>query len=74
MPTYPTTGPLALKANIAEYLNTKAMRAGQVKSDLVTIDFCAFHYTTTFGGKSVPFGVHPDLTDGLCPGGCGAGA
>ena len=40
MPTYPKTGPVTLKANLAEYLNTKAIRAGQVKSDLVTIDFC----------------------------------
>ena len=35
--------------------------------------FCAFHYTTTLNGKIVPFGVHPDLSDGICPTGCGGG-
>lgn len=38
MATYPKTGPLKLTANIAEYVNTKPLRAG-IKSDLVTIDF-----------------------------------
>ena len=37
---YPATGPVTLKANLAEYLNTKALRAGEIKSDLVAIDFC----------------------------------
>jgi 4,5-dihydroxyphthalate decarboxylase len=36
----PPTGPVTLTANIAEYLNTRALRAGQIRSDLVTIDFC----------------------------------
>ena len=38
MPTYPKSGPLTLTANIAEYVNTKALRAG-IASDLVKIDF-----------------------------------
>ena len=38
--TYAKSGPLTLKANLAEYLNTKALRAGAITSDLVTIDFC----------------------------------
>ena len=39
MPTYAKTGPLKLTANIAEYVNTKPLRGGQVKSELVSIDF-----------------------------------
>jgi 4,5-dihydroxyphthalate decarboxylase len=35
----PKTGPVTLQANIMEYVNTKALRAGEVKSDLVKIDF-----------------------------------
>jgi 4,5-dihydroxyphthalate decarboxylase len=36
----PPTGPVTLDANIAEYLNTKALRADAIKSDLVSINFC----------------------------------
>ncbi|MGE3067629.1 MAG: phosphate ABC transporter substrate-binding protein [Hyphomicrobiaceae bacterium] len=35
----PKTGPVALSANIAEYVNTKALRAGEIASDLVKISF-----------------------------------
>lgn len=35
----PKSGPVTLMANIAEYTNTKALRAGEINSDLVTIDF-----------------------------------
>lgn len=35
----PKTGPVTLQANIAEYVNTKAARAGQISSDLVTIEY-----------------------------------
>jgi hypothetical protein len=30
--------------------------------------YCAFHWTVSVGGKSVPFGVHPDIAG--CPGTC----
>jgi hypothetical protein len=30
--------------------------------------YCAFHWTTSVNGKSVPFGVHPDIAD--CPSAC----
>lgn len=39
MPSYAKSGPLKLTANIAEYVNTKPLRGGQIKSDLVSIDF-----------------------------------
>ena len=35
----PKTGPVTLQANIMEYLNTKALRSGEVRSDLVEIEF-----------------------------------
>ena len=35
----PKTGPVTLQANIMEYLNTKALRSGEVTSDLVKIEF-----------------------------------
>jgi len=35
----PKSGPVTLTANIAEYPNTKALRGGQIGSDLVTIEF-----------------------------------
>ena len=28
------------------------------------IDFCAYHGTAIIGGKSVPYGIHPDFTGG----------
>ena len=36
----PKSGPVTLTANIADYLNTKALRAGEITSDLVTLDIC----------------------------------
>ena len=33
------TGPVTLDANIMEYVNTKALRSGEIKSDLVKIEF-----------------------------------
>ncbi|KMK65174.1 hypothetical protein [Puniceibacterium sp. IMCC21224] len=36
--TYPATGPLTLSANIASYPTTKALLAGEVSSDLVTLE------------------------------------
>ena len=56
MPTYPKTGPIALKANIMEYVNTKAMRAGEIRSDLVSIDYC--------GPKIANQGFKPMIRDG----------
>ncbi len=35
----PKSGPVTLQANIMEYVNTKALRSGEVKSDLVKIEF-----------------------------------
>jgi 4,5-dihydroxyphthalate decarboxylase len=35
----PKSGPVTLHANIMEYVNTKALRAGEVASDLVKIEF-----------------------------------
>ena len=33
--------------------------------------FCAYHFSKVIGGKDVPFGVHPDISD--CGNACGAG-
>lgn len=38
-PALPKSGPVTLNANIAEYQNTKAMRAGAIASDLVKIEY-----------------------------------
>src|SRR6478752_1723987 len=40
MPTYPKTGPVTLRANLADYAVTKALKSGAIASDLVTFDFC----------------------------------
>ena len=40
MSKYPSTGPVTLKTNLADYAMTKALKSGAVKSDLVTFDFC----------------------------------
>src|SRR6187401_1981114 len=40
MAEYPKSGPVTLRANLADYAMTKALKAGAVKSDLVTFDFC----------------------------------
>jgi 4,5-dihydroxyphthalate decarboxylase len=37
---YPSSGPVTLKTNLADYAMTKALKSGAVKSDLVTFDFC----------------------------------
>lgn len=36
----PATGPVKLATNLAEYINTKALYSGAVRSDLVTLDLC----------------------------------
>lgn len=38
-PPLPKSGPVTLQANIMEYVNTKALRSGEVASDLVKIEF-----------------------------------
>src|SRR5688572_13129787 len=40
MSAYPKTGPVTLSTNLADYPVTRALKAGAVKSDLVTFDFC----------------------------------
>ena len=40
MAEYPKSGPVTLRANLADYAMTKALKSGAVKSDLVTFDFC----------------------------------
>ena len=40
MPAYPTSGPVTLKTNLADYPMTKALKSGAITSDLVTFDFC----------------------------------
>src|SRR3954447_4322682 len=40
MPAYPKSGPVTLRANLADYAVTKALKSGAVKSDLVHFDFC----------------------------------
>ena len=36
---FPKAGPITLKTHLAEYPVTHALRAGEIKSDLVTLDF-----------------------------------
>src|SRR3954468_372770 len=40
MPSYPKSGPVKLRANLADYAVTKSLKSGAIKSDLVTFDFC----------------------------------
>src|SRR5258706_14455038 len=40
MPAYPKSGPVTLRANLADYAVTKALKAGAIASDLVSFDFC----------------------------------
>ena len=40
MPAYPKSGPVTLRANLADYAVTKALKAGAITSDLVSFDFC----------------------------------
>jgi 4,5-dihydroxyphthalate decarboxylase len=37
--TYPTTGPVTLRTNLADYPGTRALKTGEVRSDLVNFDF-----------------------------------
>lgn len=40
MSKYPSSGPVTLRANLADYAVTKAIKSGAVKSDLISFDFC----------------------------------
>jgi 4,5-dihydroxyphthalate decarboxylase len=40
MSKYPSSGPVTLKTNLADYAMTKALKSGAITSDLVTFDFC----------------------------------
>jgi 4,5-dihydroxyphthalate decarboxylase len=40
MPEYPSSGPVTLRTNLADYPMTRALKSGAIKSDLVTFDFC----------------------------------
>jgi len=40
MSKYPPSGPVTLRANLADYPMTRALKSGAIKSDLVTFDFC----------------------------------
>jgi hypothetical protein len=35
--------------------------------------FCAYHYNFVYNNKNIHYGVHPDLGDSGCNGGCGSG-
>ena len=37
---YPASGPVTLKVNLGDHPVTRALKAGEIKSDLVTFDFC----------------------------------
>jgi len=37
---YPTSGPVTLRTNLADYAMTRALKSGAVTSDLVRFDFC----------------------------------
>ena len=38
--SYPKSGPVTLKTNLADYAMTKALKSGAVTSDIVRFDFC----------------------------------
>lgn len=40
MSRYPSSGPVTLKTNLADYAMTKALKSGAITSDLMTLDFC----------------------------------
>ena len=52
---YPKSGPVTLRTNLAESPLSHALRAGEIKSDLVTFDFC--------GPKVANQGFKPMLRD-----------
>lgn len=40
MPHFPASGPVTLKTNLADSALTKALKAGEISSPVVTLDFC----------------------------------
>src|SRR5213078_1002229 len=40
MSKYPSSGPVTLRTNLADYPMTQALKSGAITSDLVTFDFC----------------------------------
>jgi 4,5-dihydroxyphthalate decarboxylase len=56
MTTYPSSGPITLQANLGDHPVTRALKAGEIKSDLVRFDFC--------GPKIANQGFKPMVRDG----------
>jgi 4,5-dihydroxyphthalate decarboxylase len=54
--TFPKTGKVRLKTNLADYPVTRALKAGEIKSDLVEFDFC--------GPKIANQGFKPMIREG----------
>jgi len=54
--TYPASGPVTLRTNLADYPTSRALKAGAVRSDLVAFDFC--------GPKVTNQGFKPMVRDG----------
>jgi 4,5-dihydroxyphthalate decarboxylase len=53
---FPNSGPITLRAHLAEYPVSHALRAGEVRSDLVRLDFC--------GPKQAYEGFKPMVREG----------
>lgn len=56
MAALPKSGPVTLRANIADYQNTKALKGGAITSELVNFDFC--------GPKVANQGFKPMIREG----------
>src|SRR5512145_1063609 len=54
--TFPATGKVRLKTNLADYAVVRALKAGEVRSDLVEFDFC--------GPKVANQGFKPMINEG----------
>ncbi|HEX6002139.1 MAG TPA: phosphate ABC transporter substrate-binding protein [Hyphomicrobiaceae bacterium] len=54
--TFPATGKVRLRTNLADYPVTRALKAGEIKSDLVEFDFC--------GPKIANQGFKPMIREG----------
>jgi 4,5-dihydroxyphthalate decarboxylase len=53
---FPASGPVRLKTNLADYSVVRALKAGEVRSDLVEFDFC--------GPKTANQGFKPMINEG----------
>ena len=56
MASFPKIGPVTLKTNLADYPVTRALKAGEIRTDLVNFDFC--------GPKSAFEGFKPMVREG----------